>query len=298
MKSFRLIALLSISLITLVCAAQASEIDAQFFEKKFPIELDGKPCQLTRVGMQVFKEETFSDGKRDGNISIMAGFYETNRPNCMETYGFVQWIKGCYTSNRFNVKTGEFSEYLAGRDLRGKSVPFVHSDWEVDTVDTDPLYGSSVDTLIENPELKRHSFHYVFAKPLGRSNLRDDLLFDQDVMNHLGSGKDMVYRQTPESPQAKANQWVIRDIPSSGSVLWDRNHPDVYSASDSYLEFKLCIYRIENIPLTGSPARFDAAPHQGGPVHCFDWDVKNGFSRESLQMEPIVVPPAVCKMKP
>src|SRR5690606_9336507 len=142
--------------------------------------------------------------KRVGGTSVMAGFYETNRPHCMEEYGYVQWIKGCYTANQFNSKTGEFVQHLGGRELRGKSVSFIHPDWEVDTADVDPMYGSSQETLNQNPGLKRHSFHFVFKQPLGKSDLRQDLLADLEVMDHLGSGKDMVYRQAQESEQARA----------------------------------------------------------------------------------------------
>ena len=67
-------------------AVWAAPIEIQFETKKFESE-NPEACELTRIGMEVFKEPQFDSKKRTGLITLMAGFYETNRPACMEEFG-------------------------------------------------------------------------------------------------------------------------------------------------------------------------------------------------------------------
>ncbi len=241
-------------------AIEGKLLSAVLDSAKFDASLQANECKLTAFHHTVYK--TFEDNSEfHGHIrrTFSATAYETNKVSCLEKFGVVQYIKGCVYDKFSDLKTGEVILRAATRDIRGQEGIFIHRDWEVDTVDKDPMYATN-DTV---NTASRHDGWFWPKKPLNLKSETSLLLKDFEIYFNTPN-RGHYYESKPTKPLL-----FNRDMPKGGDV-WIINNTR-WSVNTSLL-FKTCIYRIEDIPKEGNPKGFDVPLAEGGPFKCVDWN--------------------------
>jgi hypothetical protein len=251
-------------------------VNRQFQEKTFSSQDE---CHLTRFAVSTFDTHRTRKDSRPGQFSsflntTMAAVWETNKPECVKDFGVVQYIKGCVYSIEYDPQTKTENKYFGiVRDLKDKSgVRFQHKDWEVDTIDLDPLYNSYAkeDANLDN----RLQYQKAAMKPLVLKNYDSSLGQDEKI---YFNSKNYNWLMNIDSP---LSQLFTTDLPN-GSDYGINMAMGKDWASISSLEFKTCLYKLSDIPLTGEPESFDVSHENGGPIECFDWSDKATTDYES-----------------
>jgi hypothetical protein len=215
-------------------------------------------CSLKTVtlGTQVYSSEEGSLTK--GSLyraTSMAASFETTSPECLREYGLVQWVRGCVYSEAFDQPHHEVSfGGWSTRDHRGvKSVDFYHPEWVIDTLESDPMYGTSPESTHLGDPNDRHRFY--LAAPSGQN------FTVSDYFQNLWKPINLFRLVSP-----RLTQIGVRDFPTGGTVQF---HPvgdalgKILLGTQVALQFRLCIYPITKIPIVGDP--------EGEPLHCFSW---------------------------
>lgn len=225
--------------------------------------LNGEACNLERFQMALYVTEnkgSYSLGEQITRTAFMAAFYKTNSISCLKKYGIVQYIKGCQFTSRRDPSTGKVKKYLGlVRDLRGKKgVPFIHRNWEVDTVDLDPMYLSSERKGAKN-DLEVRFDKYQF--PLVKLDFHDNESVLRQNLKYLANGKyvSTLAHGTPSIPEL-----FVSDTPDNAN-FYDQ------IAINTSLKFQTCVYDIKNIPTTGNPQYPNVPKEKGGPIKCYSW---------------------------
>ncbi len=136
--------------------------------------------------------------------------YRTDKVETLEKYAIVQYIRGC----KFHtMKMPDQSIAIFGmvREAFGGKIPFYHKEWDVDTIDEDPIYNSG-------PVDKRHGYYR----------------WDKD------GEKEYYITEKPKEPSL-----YVTDLPGTASMA----NPDDISSNIS-LEFQTCIYKTADLPLS------------------------------------------------
>lgn len=213
----------------------------------------------------------------DSRSTLLGVLWETSSPDCLKDYGVVQYIRGCIYDITYDLKSGKTEKYFGHvRTSRGKTIVFKHPVWEVDTVDIDPLYAS-----YSEPD----------ANMANRFNWNKYPKTDKILTNTLESKKEWEtfffyskYRGYMMDAPASQKRIMMTDLPTGSDY-----RPNAYNNKDaitiSSLEFKTCLYKTKDIPMTGSPASFNEPVENGGPIVCFDWSdkTKPNFAKKSLE---------------
>lgn len=178
-----------------------------------------------------------SEGPFYGNR--LYAWYQTKQHTDLEEFVFVQFVKGC-----------AFSTYADGahisvemdraREHFGVVRKFIHPDWEIDSIDEDPVYWSTKST--------RHD--------LLRSGGSADV-FPDKTGEFPGYGE-----RFPEVPRL-----FITDMPS-GAWWWRRANSKAIAATNVSMWFRTCLYRAKDVPKTARPRDVNF----GTPVVCYNWD--------------------------
>jgi len=212
-----------------------------------------KSCKLKNFFIEVTpsKSRFSTKEKFDWKVSMVGG-YETKKLRDLEDFAVVQFIRGCL----FQTDKETLDRTIQGRsrDYFGESIPFVHWQWEVDSLDTDPMYASAPLTK----EFSRHAYHRT-NKP-----------------NHFVSQPNKRYYRDgmPEKPIL-----YFADMPT-GSFI---NNTKVTSSN---LEFKTCIYKTRDVPIVSDTLGSEL----GKPLHCFEWRSVysyNPYTEEIEEMEEV-----------
>lgn len=220
----------------------------------------GAGCGLKAFSLVDYEtRESVKNGEAT-RLSVMGAVIETTAPECLRDYGVVQFIRGCVYHTRYSMPSGAEIEKVfdVARRLRGPRVVFSHPGWEVDRTETDPVYMSYPD------EESRVDLYYT---PRGPLRLRPDaasLMADYKYFN------DPAQRRFLKDTEAPASAFFVGDVPEGG-VSMINEEGTVLSAENSSLEFRTCVYRLQDVPATGDPAGEGVAPENGGPIQCFGW---------------------------
>jgi hypothetical protein len=180
-------------------------------------------------------------------------------PMDFKKYGVVQYIKGCKWRSTWNGKALT-KELSIARDHLNQRVVFRHPGFEVDTVDLDPMYSGY--------EGNR------FALWRWNENKRSD---DPETATYV------FHRDPPHGTV------FVTDMPGT-SFRSEAEYNNVITAQNSTLEFKTCLFKIEDIPLEtdaqGSNIFLDKA------LKCFEWEDKWIYDFPSEKMtSPKVIDP-------
>ncbi len=189
-------------------------------------------CDLTKFNILIKDYITsFGSDKMYGTSAHIA--YETKSVSDLESYGVVQFIKGCaYT--RYKNADGSFNNLKnVAREFYGEYQKFDHPKWVIDSIDHDPLYNSY------DASKNRHGYYR----------------WNDNKKSFSKNGEHYYFNETPSFPRL-----YVSDYPALASA-----EPDY--AKNVSLAFKTCIYKSSDIPLVTTPEEIDFAT----PIHCFDW---------------------------
>lgn len=225
-------------------------------------------CGLERFSVATFDYE-FS--KVGGSLSMsrnrsMAAIWKTSAPSCLKKYGVVQFIRGCIYSIVRDPVTGKIEKSFGySRQSRGQYIRFQHKNWEVDSIDIDPLYSS----YSEPDADAQNRFNWLkWAKvPLLLNSDDASLAKDQRVFFNITNYDYLMNLTQPVS------QTFVSDTPTGSSYKPDGSFGKEW-VTQSSLEFKTCLYHIKDIPVMGDPESFEILESEGGPIKCVDWSNK------------------------
>lgn len=179
----------------------------------------------------------------DGPSSYMVAELKTTSPAQVRDYAFVQYIRGCVfdTTAAGQVK-------FRTRSFRGsEGVPFQHPTWQIDSMLADPIYFSTRNPgwdELRGMEIPRNA-NYMVVDPSGGREVR------------WGGRESNVVD----------NRLFVFDNPTGG-IVSQFNGQTV--ATNSSLEFRICLHKISDIP--------QREPNAGAvianPIACLNWDAR------------------------
>ena len=200
-------------------------------------------CDLKKFWIETSSYKVRIDNSYSYGTALKAG-YETSSLDALEKYALVQFIRGCHFESIKNPDDSISKVFSQVKQQFNKWVPFVFYDWVIDSVDEDPIYNSDED-------LGRYYFYR---------------------WNDNGS-KTFFGEKKPETPAL-----YVVDHPGTAYVS------DYYGASSAYNlseEFKMCIYKIEDIPVKTTQDNVEFAK----PIHCFYWNSSFIYNQDTKQFE-------------
>jgi len=174
-------------------------------------------------------------------MTTMVADMKARKPEFLKNYAFVQYIRGCVFESS---KNGPIR--LAAREYLGQSgLPFQHKTWQVDSSQRDPIYWST-----RNP-----GFDPIrgFTIPRNANYMVSDPSINEE--DRWGGKESNVLD----------NRLYVKDMPTGGSTSTSSTG---VKAVNSSLEFKICLYKIENIPTTVD----SSTGMLPDPVACLEWN--------------------------
>jgi hypothetical protein len=170
----------------------------------------------------------------------------TRTPQAIESFAVVQYLRGCLFNSQ--LENGQVTKTLTiQQQYFGQMVTFQHRTWEIDSDTTDPIYTSNVSSL-------------------------------------PNSGRFALWRwnQNPASLNPETATWYAQSKPPTGAVfLTDLPGPGFLSqsppgqndiAQNASLEFRTCLFHIEDVPVMTTPAGSGINPSRA--IWCVNWDHK------------------------
>ena len=218
----------------------------------------GEACGLKSFTV-VDYELRAKDGEGASSRTEMGAVIETTSPECIRDYGVVQFIRGCSYAIDYWADTGrEYNRSFSSREFRGSRIVFNHPAFEVDQTEIDPLFTS----YPQNPD--RLAFAYVPKTP---ARLRSEAASLRANLPFFDESSRRVFLKDLSEPTSTT---FVTDLPDGGlsSISQDKKR---IIAHNSSLDFKVCVYRVRDIPASGDPAGEEASPENGGPIQCFRW---------------------------
>lgn len=249
----------AVAILVLACGADAARADGEvkmttetlsvkmWGVDVFPDCASREICDLVSMHARIEKYRwTFSDGSH-GLSTRMYADWTTRDLASLTNFALVQYIRGCVWNETRNRDGTIASHYEVFRRHFGQNIVFFHRDWEIDSANTDPAYGS---ISIEAPDLdaKMRRFALTQWRDI------DDESFPE-IVEHLYA------ESLPPTPTL-----FVTDYPTGGSYF----HGSVYNAS---LEFRMCLYRERDVPSVMQPGEKIAAE----PIACFEWEKKHRY---------------------
>jgi hypothetical protein len=233
-------------------SASYSEVRAKLQQRSFPAPAAGA-CGLKRFSVADYETRAVDGPLEKSRISVMGAVVETTAPSCAKDYGVVQYIRGCVYHVRYDAATGAEKErtFDVARRLRGPRVVFSHPVFEVDRTDEDPLYAS------DPSETDRMALVYAPKAPLRLRDDRASLLADMKAFDNPA------HRTFYADLDAPGTTHFITDVPEGGVTTLSEDGATL-TAVNASLDFKTCVFRVADVPVTGEPA-------QAAALHCFAW---------------------------
>jgi len=214
--------------------------------------------RLAEVGFWVRRyhiPNTTSDGHHESTDgSQIYAWYRTKDTKDLEEFVFVQFIKGCVYDTFMKGNQVE-AQWNVDRQFFGKRHPFIHPEWVVDSIDTDPVYWS-----MEDKVPSRH-----FALQWGIA----DGIFPTRLLDFPYFGEEK-----PTSPRL-----FILDTPKSGGLRWNP-WGKISIATNASLRLKTCLYRKDEVPNSVQPEEI----HFATPIVCMEWDNSYVYDHERKVM--------------
>jgi len=190
-------------------------------------------CDLESFSLKSYDYNFIFDSKVYGAKAFLS--YKTKTVDSLEKYGIVQFIRGCVYSEVENSDGSITRMNNISREFFGNYKRFSHKEWEIDSIDTDPIYNSS---MLDNDK-SRHLYH--------RWNTEKGS-FNKDTEKYL-------LHEWPTYPEI-----YVSDHPSQA-------YKDGDTVTNVNLEFNACIYKSSDIPLVLAPNDINFAT----PIACTNW---------------------------
>ncbi len=199
-------------------------------------------CDLKGVTFRVQLEHVHLEGDatRDQYGTDMYASYETNTLEKVKKYVFVQFIRGCVFHSEM-LPTGEIANYFTESRDGYMDTPygytlFRHPNWEIDSIDEDPVYAS-------NPDFAENR-HYLYQ-------------WIDPAPSWIPEKQGNLYGEKPP----KFPRLFIVDHTVSAGLFW--NIP----TKNTSLEFRTCLYKTVDVPRKRERGDINFAT----PVTCFEW---------------------------
>ena len=200
----------------------------------------------------VLKMDTYRVHLPDGTLPYgtrMTAKYETGQISSLESYGLVQFLRGCQYSNYYSggqeKKVGDIDI-----DHYGSILPFHFTDWVIDGFVRDPMDWG------DQPGISSRHYFYRWNTVPGS--------FDQATAKWFGQ----------ESPK-NAILYVV-DHPGTATYF-----PDTDSSSNISMLFRTCIFKAADVPRDVA----DSDVNFARPIHCLDWNSSFIYNRKLGKME-------------
>ncbi len=229
-----------------MCLSFAAKANVQFEAPKVQSATvsDVKFTVTSQTYKIIFKSDEISWGTR------MFAKYETKSTGQVEDYAVVQFIRGCHFNNYVENGKIVYVDNIS-REFFNEMITYKHPEWVIDSVDLDPMYNNTPEGFE-----KWNTRHGLY-----RWNRKHN--FDQN-------GEVLFKDEKPKKPYL-----YVMDHPGT-AFFQDR------WAKNISLEFKVCLYKTKDIPVTAAPNDLNFAK----AVQCFDWNssfiydhFKSTFSR-------------------
>ncbi len=204
-------------------------------------------CGLKKAELYAYDYKAdFGDGSPSFGTTLYYR-YDTKRVSQLEDYVVVQFIKGCSFSSQ--LVDGKIVRSMSrAREFFGEIVPFMHKNWVVDSVDTDPAYNNG-------QELRHGPYRWNRKKGTYQRNT------------------EVRYRS--EQPVAKPHLYV-RDLPST--AFYEASTKEAQNVS---LKFKTCMFKSKEVPRDSTPN--ELKPEDG--LFCMEWDSSFIFNHARKKFE-------------
>ncbi len=191
-------------------------------------------CELKRFTIFTSEYElNFPDSSEPsyGTETIME--YETDSVASIENYALVNFIRGC-SFDSVKDDEGEIVKSLSNlnKEQFGANKKIYFPEWVIDSIDEDPVYNSDQEFgrhYLLRWNVNQHSYNFTTKKYYGEEKPK----------------KPIVY---------------LTDLPGSAY----KDYARIYNIS---LEFKTCIYRSKDVPLSTVETDVNFAD----PIKCFEW---------------------------
>lgn len=237
-------------------------------------------CELTEFNLRQqdwaadYSNMFPEDAKKLGEPLLNFGttiFYEykTTRPEALEDFVVVSAIRGCVYKSKLEGNGAVTFAHMFARDLLGRMAVFLHNDWQIDSIDQDPMYKNEFEHVYQqNPTASRH----------GRWEWAEDLTsFDQN-------SSKLFRNQKPTT-----GRLFTSDRPGTAFRM------NVEEAKNVALEVRACVYPAAQVPKAIS---FAQDIHFGHPLHCHTWSHKKVFNHTTKKFESPADIPQVCSGEP
>lgn len=227
-------------------------------------KLTGLDCNIKKVR---FETQHYSIQEPDDKYpfygTLAYSGFEADNFEHLQNYGFVQRIRGCTYEVSKNAD-GTFKKRIAESIMHlGKKRIYVFPDWSADATTTDPLYygPSEEDSHLEGGRLSLHRW----TPKLGVTDKKKT----KDLYEIL---------RLPESKKQQLTPAVfVTDTPSM-AYQTDTSSNVFQNVS---LEFEICLYKLEDIPLKIS----DESKLEAVPLICHQWNSQYEFNFEKNKYE-------------
>ena len=171
------------------------------------------------------------------NTALYAWYESTSLDN-VESYTYVQYLRGCVFVSQLDANMVEERGLGVTRPYFGVRTVFVHREWQIDSDDELPMFGSS-----KSQPLQPHYFMEWGGNP-NKFPDRRQKLYGEDPPN-----VPRLYVRANVEPAA----YVTENVSGLSAI----NHS---------LEFRMCLYRSEDVV-----GRTDKHAFIENPIDCFSW---------------------------
>lgn len=165
--------------------------------------------------------------------------FETERPDQLENYAFVQFMRGCQFETEKMPGNRIEKRIVMAVESFDQVLRFKFPTWIIDSVDVDPVYNSS---LISEYGTRHHMYRWN----------RTPNSFKKDTEEYFGLRR-------PEN----ASHLYVKDLPGSAFKSDDNKRYQNIS-----LEFKTCLYKTRDIPEVSTR---NAVELGVDPLFCYEW---------------------------
>lgn len=197
-------------------------------------------CALKSVIVSVKNWEIMIDGSPHHGTTMIVK-YETDSVENLENYGFVQFIRGCVFDS-IKMPDGAVYRSIDPNHIKhfGQFPKSCFSRWTIDAFDSDPFLTATV---------RGRMYGWLWNTELGST--------DKATEQYYG-------RQKPSAPRL-----YYKDTPGTAFMMGG-------AAKNISWEFKLCLYKSQDIPMQTKDNNLDFAV----PIFCFYWSSSHIYNHE------------------
>ncbi len=207
-------------------------------------ETDGRAQRVSGLREYGFWSQATRYGPKDAkpensfyNTALYAWYESTGLDN-LESYTYVQYLRGCVFVSQLDANMIEERGLGVTRSYFGTRIVFVHREWQIDSDDELPMFGSS-----KSQPLQSHYFMEWGGNP--------------------NKFPDRMHKLYGEDPPSVPRLYIRANIEPPAHVT---ENVGGLMATNHSLEFRMCLYRTKDVI-----GRIDKHTFIENPIDCFSW---------------------------